>query len=397
MNTNDLQDDSKPSNPRAIRIILLAAICVSLCCLFAIILIRIGLFDKPSSVFSLGSSNVNDLAMRASTLMNQGKFDQALPLWSQVVNQAPNWDHAYYQRALCYYNLLPHVHDLQQYQNYARSALSDMDMAIMLQPRNGDYYSFRHDVIVTFEDWEEYRVNRQAIARVAHDNIEAAIALGYSNSYRFSDRVAASDLFVLNQCDSGLSKTQQMLQATPTNDTSITGLYRMEAEGYACLGRLDEAVQAINASLQNNNYVNSKTYEKAAYLYQAGRLDEALEVLNDNLAASPNFQGYRYYLRALIRYEQGNKDQAVSDLKIGSLNTWGRYGLYSYVNGKIALEAGQKQEGIQQLQIAEATLDDHFNPLISRIKDTLTQLGAEPLDIPNSIPLSSTPIPIHQP
>lgn len=397
MDIKEAQGSSKPAHPWVIRIILSAAIGIGLCCLSIIFLLRTGLLNLPSGLFPINPSDVNALANRANTLMNQGKFDQALPLWSQVIDQSPNWDIAHYERALCYYNLLPKIHILQQYQDYARSALSDMDIAITLQPRNGDYYSFRHDVIVTFEDWEEYRVNRQAITRIAHDNIQAALALGYSQSYRFTDRVAASDLFVLGQCDQGLAETQQMLQATPPNDASITGLYRMEAEGDACLGRLDEAVQAIDASLQSKNQLNGKTYEKAAYLYQSRKLDEALAVLNDNIAVAPTFQGYRYYLRALIYYEQGNKDQALSDLQTGSQYTWEREALYAYVNGKLALDAGQKQEGIQQLQMAEATLDDHFYPLIWRIQKELTGLGAQPLSITPSISLTSTPIPINQP
>ena len=397
---------SKPSYQRFVVIgLLVAAICIGMCGLLVIFLYRVGTLNlnltmlPPTPIYpsSLNSGDVNTIISQATTLMKQGNYSQALPLWDEVIAQMPDSDVAHYQRAVCYYNLLPREHSLQQYEFYSRSALADMDKAISLQPRNGDYYSFRHDVIITFADWEEYRVNRQAILLIAHDDIKAAIAYGYTPAYRFTDRVNAADMIALEQCDQGLAETQRILQSTATNDTSITGLYRMEAEAYECLGRLDEAVQAIDAALHNPDYVIEKSYQKAAYLYQAGRLDEALSVLNDSFDKKPLYQGYRYYLRALIYYETGKKDLATADLQTGSLYTWEHQAVYAYVNGKMALDAGQRDEGIRDLQMAEATLDFNFLPLRSRIQKELAQLGAEPLSITPSINITATPIPINPP
>jgi tetratricopeptide (TPR) repeat protein len=143
-------------------------------------------------------------------------------------------------------------------------------------------------------------VNRQATQRIAHENAAAAIALGYGEGYRFTDRVYAGDLTVMDRCEEGLAEIERLLAATASDDASITGLYRMRAEALACLGRFEEAVRDVDTSLQNPNLVISKTYAKTAYLYQLGRLDEALAVMSESLESKPEFQGYRYYLRALI-------------------------------------------------------------------------------------------------
>ena len=329
--------------------------------------------------------------------MNDGKYDQALPLWTEVIQLAPSLDNAYYQRATCYYDLLPKEHDEMSYSEYNRLALEDMDKAISLSPRNGDYYAFRHDVLITMAYQEVYIVNRQALTRIAHDNILAAIALGPSKNFIFNDRVAAADLTVLDQCDQSVTQTQAILDKTSLQDPSITGLYRFEGEAYACLGQLDKAVQAMDASTQNSNNLNEKIYLKAAYLYQSGKLDEALAVLNETLNTKPTFMGYRYYLRALIYYEKGENALASSDLETGSNYTWGRSDLYAYVTGKMALDKGDRAEGIRLLQEAEATVDHNFNTLRRRIQLELANRGAKPMVITPSITVTSTPIPINMP
>jgi tetratricopeptide (TPR) repeat protein len=329
--------------------------------------------------------------------MSEGKYEQALPLWDEVIGQRPELDIAYAERAFCYENLLPREHNQQQYEAYVRSALADLDQAIELRPDLGDYYAFRHDVIILFSDWEPYRVNRQATQRIAHENAAAAIALGYSEGFRFTDRVYAADLTIMDQCEESLLEIERMLAETAPDDPSITGLYRLRGEAFACLGRFEEALRDIDASLQNPNMVISKTYTKAAYLYQLKRLDEALAVISESLESKPDFQGYRYYLRALIYYDMGEIDRARADLETGSFYTWERSALYAYVTGKIALDEGQREEGIQQLQLAEASLDHNFSLLRARIIEQLAQLGAEPMSVSPSTPIDSTPIPIHSP
>lgn len=400
MNNEAIIENSNPSRARVISLVLLSiAICVGLCGLLVFFLSRAGLVHQIPSTPTppLPSADIDVLMEQARSLMAEGKYDQALPIWDEFIRQRPEADIAYAERAFCYYNLLPREHNQQQYEAYVRNALADMDRAIELRPDLGDYYAFRHDVINSLSDWEPYRVNRQAIQLIAHENAQAAIALGYSEGYRFTDRVYAEDLTILGQCEQGLAEIERMLTSTTPDDPSITGLYRMRAEALACLGRFEQAVHDVDSSLQNPNFVISKTYQKTAYLYQLGRLDEALAVISESLESKPTFQGYRYYLRALIYYDMGETDLASADLETGSYYTWERSGLYAYVSGKMALDAGQREEGIDLLQLAEASLDHNFSLVRARIIEELTQLGAEPMFITPSIPINSTPIPIKQP
>ncbi len=388
----------QPQKSRVLWIILLTVcVCLGICCLPVIYIYKTGFLEYALSGGLVPPKNLNPIMANANKLMNDGKYDQAIPLWNEVIQQAPSLDYAYYQRATCYYDLLPKEHDETTYSEYNRLALDDMDKAISLSPHNGDYYAFRHDVLISMADQEVYFVNRQALTRIAHDNILAAIALGPSKDFLYNDRVAAADLIDLDQCDQGLAQTQAIQDRTSLQDSSITGLYRFEGEAYACLGQLDKAVQAMDASTQNSNYLDEKIYLKAAYLYQSGKLDEALSVLNETLTTKPTFMGYRYYLRALIYYEKDEIALATSDLETGSKYTWGRSALYAYVNGRMALDKGDRAEGIRLLQEAEATVDHNFNTLRTRIQLELANLGAKPMVITPSVTISSTPIPINMP
>jgi len=340
---------------------------------------------------------IKAMIAEATNLTNQGEYELAVPLWTEIISMSPGVDTAYYGRALCYYRLLPQEHDMQQYETYLRSALADMDQAITLRPDKGDYYAFRHEVINGFSGIEEYRVNRQALARLAQENAGAAITLGYTNEYPFTDRVYVADFTTLEQCNQALVGIERMLDATAPDNTSITGLYTMRAEARACLGRYEEAVQDVNVSLQNPNNPIAKAYRKGLYLYQLGELEQALAVLNESITSKPTFQGYRYYLRALIYYDLGKKELASADLETGSSYTWERTGVYAYLLGKMALDDGRQAEGIELFQTAEATLDSNCMLIRSRILEELARLGAEPLSIRPSITIASTPIPVNQP
>lgn len=412
MNNDAPIDNRTPSRARYLWIALPGAVlCLALGTVLVLFLVRASLIRKMPSApviplpsqtpttrpVTLGpTEDILTLRLRAVNLMYQGKFAEALPLWDEMISRSPE-DTAYYQRAVCYYNILPQQRNSQQHDLYAQKALADMDMAISLKPTMGDYYAFRHDVLIAFMDTEEYRVNRQAISGIAHEDAKAAIALGYSDTYRFTDRVYVTDLTTMEQCEESLAETRHLLKSTPAEDSSITGLYRMEAEANACLGNFEEAVQAIDASLRNQSYVLSKTYLKALYLYQLGRLEEALSLMNGSLNSQPGFEGYQYYLRALIYYDLGERDLANADLESGSIYTWGRMGLYAYVSGRIALDAGRQQEGIELLQQAEASLDYNHSLIRTRIEEELAKLGAGPLSLTPSIDIASTPIPINKP
>ena len=241
----------QPKKNRILRIVLLAsAVCLGMCCLALLYLYRIGFLEYAFYGGLQPAKDLNPIMASAKNLMNDGKYDQAIPIWTEVIEQAPGLDFAYYERAVCSYNLLPKEHSQALYLGKIRSAMDDMDKAISISPRNGDYYAFRHDVINSMADQEDYRINRQAITRIALDNALASIALGYSQEYEYTDRVAVADRTILGQCDESLAETQQMLSQTSPQDSSITGLYRMEGAAYACLGRLDEAVQAMDACHQ---------------------------------------------------------------------------------------------------------------------------------------------------
>jgi hypothetical protein len=113
----------------------------------------------------------------------------------------------------------------------------------------------------------------------------------------------------------------------------------------------------------------------------------------------------RYYLRGLIYAEKGEFEKAQDDLNFGMGQTWERGGLLSYAQGKIALAQNDKEAAILYFQDAELTYKIH-DPILTKIRDDLTVLGASPLEIVSSFPHATaistptaplTPRPISSP
>jgi tetratricopeptide (TPR) repeat protein len=209
------------------------------------------------------------------------------------------------------------------------------------------------------------------------------------------EAILASDLISTGQCKEGMELVKGLEKKIRPGDVGKYGcLMCAAASGYACLGDMDKAVESMDKLLaKSNDFVRTRTYLKALYLYQAGKKEEALTALNASINADPTFIGDRYYLRSLIYLERGDRQQAIDDLGMGERYTWDRYGLYAYVNAKLALEDGNKEDAIYWLQIAEASLFPESSMLKKQIQEELSQLGAKPLDRVVTIDFQGTPMP----
>jgi len=310
--------------------------------------------------------------------------------WDQVIAKDPENADAYFQRATLIYNASDLTHNLEVYLSKLDQALNDIDEAISFRSDIGDYYALRQSIYWYIAVSQYYAVDRQYLVEIALDNAYKAYQLGTTTEY--PDRIIVIDLIFANQCQKALDELQKLIAQLPEGDTSLGGLLHIRSQAYACLGRLDDALQSVNDSMFNNMNMGYKKDLLIQYLLMLGRYSEALPILDEQIGTS-ELRGDRYYMRAEVYYNLGMKELVQDELNEGIPRTWGRGGWLPYVEAQMALDEGRTEDAIQLLQLAEATFNPTYNPMRWKIQEQLKSLGALPLTLPPSVPYSPTPIP----
>lgn len=311
--------------------------------------------------------------------------------WAQQIAKNPKDANAYYQKALAMFQSNRAIGSLDDYITRLNLNLQDIDTAISLNPDIGDYYTLRQNIYNRFAGTTDYIVESQYWSRLALENAQKAYQLGTTDDY--PERTIVNDLIASGHCDEALKTVQKLITELPSGDISLGGLLHIRSRAYACLGRLNNALQSVNDSMFNNENMEYKNELKAQYLILLGRYDEALPILDERICHC-QLSGWHYYLRAEIYYRTGKKDQVQDQLFIGMTKTWGRGGMLPYVEAQLALNEGRKSDAIQLLQFAEATFSDPiYNTLRWKVQKQLRDLGAQPLAITPSVEVTATSIP----
>ena len=311
--------------------------------------------------------------------------------WTEIIALDPQNPDSYYQRASAMNRSNRAVGSLDAYIARLNLMLQDIDNAIALRPDTGDYYSLRLSIYDKLSGTTDYIVDNQYWSRLALEDAIKAYELGTTAVY--PDRTIINELIATDQCDKALSSVQKLMAQLPSGDLSLGGLLHIRSRAYACLGRLNDALQSVNDSMFNNAYIGYKNELKAQYLILLGQYDEALPLVNEEICHC-ELSGWHHYLRAEIYYNTGRKDLVQDELYTGMMKTWGRGGMLPYVEAQKALDEGRTDDAIQLLKLAEATFSDPiYNSLRWKVQEQLKTLGAEPLAVTPSVPYLATPIP----
>lgn len=313
-----------------------------------------------------------------------------IPFESEVTPLNPEDANTYFQRATSVYQSAVPKGSLETYISQLDQALANIDKAISLNPGDGDFYSLRQSIYFSLAGTVEYDVDRQYLVAIALDNAYKAYELGTTAQY--PERIIIVDLIGTNQCQKALNETQKLIDQSPAGDISVGGLLHIRSQAYACLGRLDDALQSVNDSMFNNVNMEYKNDLKVQYLLMLGRYDEALPILDERIQES-NLTGWLHYMRAEAYYNLGKKNLVQKELNDGMVRTWGRGGWLAYVEAQIALNENRIEDAIRLFQFSEATLDQTYNPLRWKIQEQLELLNAQPLILSPSVHYQSTPIP----
>jgi tetratricopeptide (TPR) repeat protein len=271
-------------------------------------------------------------------------------------------------------------------------ALQDINMAISLQPDNGDAYYLRLNIYDKLAGTTDFIVDSQYLSKLALEDAYQESKLGTPFDY-YPERTIINELIATDQCELALSNVKKSIEELPPNDISLGGLLHIRSRAYACLGRLDEALQSVNDSMFNNENMEYKNELKVQYLILLGRYEEALPMLDEQICHC-ELAGWHHYLRAEIYYNTGKKELVQDELFTGMLKTWGRGGMLPYVEAQLAQDEGRTEEAIQYLQLAEATFSDPiYNSLRWKVQEQLKALGVQPLVLTPSPTYAGTPIP----
>jgi tetratricopeptide (TPR) repeat protein len=348
----------------------------------------------PTEPLSERMAQAEPLINQAKDLISEANYYDALPILTQAISIVPDMDEPYYLRAWSTYILRDHQRSLDEHLANVHSAIFDLDRAIAIRPDIGNYHALRGILYSDLAGLQELTVNRNALYGVAQQNFVAAKTLGF-------DILSTPELTMIvtqiqmGECEKGLAGIDAALENPNLSSLSASELYYNQADAYACLGKLDEALEAINQSMQYGDITGEEKTLEAAILYQKGKPDEALKILDNLIVQAPNYGGDRYLLRALIVFEQGDWDETYRSMLAGGGNTWLHGGLYSYVQGKMGLQlAGgeNRAKSIDALQYAEASMPVTYNVLRSRIQKEIVELGSQPWDMTASIPFQPTPL-----
>jgi len=327
--------------------------------------------------------------LKAQSLNDQEQWAQALPVWDQVIVQAPEYAKAYYERTRCYLHLMPSIRILEDYRDYAVRSLADMNRALELDPTNGDYYYERFTVHYNLAEIALYRADNDYWRELALADVQSAIAHGTRRTY--VDRDVAYTLVDLRRYQEALDMFGQLPLVKGASLESDPGVQVGLAESFLGLEQLDKALQHIDFAIAASPGAY-KQFDRALILYSLNRMDEALTQISASIDKSPCCFGPRYYLRALIYYRLGQIDLALADIDVGSGEAWERGGVRSYVPGLIALDSGQQEQATNLLLEAEASLPPRYSStILKQIQQDLAGVGATPLVITPSAPMRLTP------
>jgi hypothetical protein len=330
------------------------------------------------------------LALTKTQAAIDKKFQLDLQKCAALLSGATTDARAYFQRAVCYWNIRAHLPLGDDYTHVVHLGLKEIDQAIALNPGEADFFVMR--ALYYAEIHKEYfsRVDNDQIYQVELDNYQLAVQLDPTNTN--NNLSAAWALINLGRCQEAVQIGNQLLAGQPDLARANSDFDELMAEAFACQGSYPTALEYAQKRIASGSACNC-TWEQGYYLYLTGKPAEAKAAL----LASPAYNDDRYYLVGLIDLDAGKTDAARQDLLLGEQMTWNRHGLHAYLAAMLALADKDRFTAIADFRDAAASLPHRQSQLLSKVLAELTQLDTVPLPPPSSFSIKTTPIPTLTP
>jgi len=176
-------------------------------------------------------------------------------------------------------------------------SLETFNMRIEENPKNIDAWMGKGNALVNLGEWDE-----------ARDAYNRAIEIDPQNSRAWGRKAEViGRIGDINESMEAFDKAIELLPPDKTQDMSVYWMSKAEVLAYAG-GRWEEALAAINRSLELDPRSRTNWRFKADLLSQLGRKDEAVEAFNEVLKQNPeDAEGWLWkanLLTEMIRYNE---------------------------------------------------------------------------------------------
>jgi Flp pilus assembly protein TadD len=222
---------------------------------------------------------------KATALFEQGKFDEAIAVYTTCLDKTPGHLPSIYRRGLAKFKLGRYL-----------EAIEDFNEVLTLEPTNASYLSDR------------------AVARhLAGDNVEAlkdlntAQELEPNNAYRYSSRayVKAS----MGDVEGGIEDYKKAIELDPEDAVAYNNLGLLEEKlGYTAQAKrrfevADNLATKQNSSLADNTVVNDTKPTQTEETLQDQELISTTSAIN-----KPLLQDYFREMKNIIATKQGRRE-----------------------------------------------------------------------------------------
>jgi len=326
----------------------------------------------------------------------EGRYAQAIVMWSEITNQLHGYGYANHQRAHTYLSISKNSQLVKEAHSALDMAVKDIEKAIEIGPPSGDHYKLRANIYKQYAWLEPIREDRLQWLDLALRDANLAIQLGSSDPVAYIDPIHL--LVKQGRCKDAMEEISELVKIRSTESNAY--IWGALAEIYLCFGELEKALGFIDEAIKIHPN-NMRIYTKAMILYNMGQLDKALNLLVELDSGGYSHLNEHEYFKALIYYDLGEYNLAREEIDNGLQRLGNYHGLGHYVQGLLAIVDGDGDEGIAEIEVAENKLSFEYGPLLNRIRRELDlpELNFGKADPPESLaslfPPLSTPTPVY--
>lgn len=243
-------------------------------------------YDNRQSGSGEDNDDINRLESEARKKLSSGENEEAVALYTQLIDRDPNNAGYYERRSVA-------LHRLKRYEE----ALQDDAKAIELDPENAVYYHSRAVTLHAMGNYEQ-----------ALENRTKAIELNPENAAYYHTR--AVTLHAMEKYEEALEDRTKAVTLDPDNAL----YYEQRGLTLEKLRQYDRALEDESKAVELEPNKAVYFYSRGVTLYNMGQYDQALENLTKAIELEPNTAKY-YRSRATILRKIGKKTEAKQDDK----------------------------------------------------------------------------------
>jgi tetratricopeptide (TPR) repeat protein len=195
--------------------------------------------DQQAVCIDVRSKDTQQLMVQAGSLFDLHEFQEAVAVYTDIIQEDPQHAEAYHRRGACHYNM----GDLDK-------ALADFNRAIALAPQNAETYKHRALVFLRQKQYEKGLADAKEGLR-----LDPADPKSYTSVMAMAYSARAADHNNQHHPKEALADLNELVQLEPRN----AGVFQRRGIVYYNLQDFDHAIadltQAIEIAPDSNSYL----------------------------------------------------------------------------------------------------------------------------------------------